>query len=515
MSVTSLTVSARSISNEVKLVIWDLDDTFWKGTLSEEPVEAIADNIELVKLLTDRAIICSICSKNERAAVEAELRKMGVWDAFVLPSISFQAKGRSIPDIVEALQLRPVNVVFIDDNPTVLAEVAFTCPGIQRLDAPSALRAQLDSPFLRGNPGAGARRLAQYQMLAAKHEERQAHGAHDEAFLRQSGIRIEIDYAVEPHIDRIIELINRSNQLNYTKVRIKDEAERKAFIESLTKFGVKPGVVRVWDKYGDYGIVGFFMTLATLREYRLEHFVFSCRLMNMGVEQYVYEYLNRPAIDIAHAVANGLDAYPVVDWIETGLSADVVASLRDFRLVVIGGCDMLQLSTYCSSTSTEFTNREFRGIIKRLDDPFLIIDDPEAVRNSPLREHVPAFTHAEMLELNRAVGEADAVVASFYRMMEINYFRGRDGLIVRFDEDAVKQILASDQALWFVRSYAYVEFSHEERQALIQRSLQRLCDLSPDGCKVIALLENTRKLENYPGETHLRSPERRARLYGQ
>ena len=51
--------------SKIKLVIWDLDDTFWKGTLSEGPIVSIAENIQLVRDLTDRGIVNSICSKND------------------------------------------------------------------------------------------------------------------------------------------------------------------------------------------------------------------------------------------------------------------------------------------------------------------------------------------------------------------------------------------------------------------------------------------------------------------
>jgi catechol 2,3-dioxygenase-like lactoylglutathione lyase family enzyme len=150
------------------------------------------------------------------------------------------------------------------------------------------------------------RRPAQYKDLAVRHEQSQSSGLSNEDFLRQSDIRIEIDYGVEPHLDRVIELVNRSNQLNYTKVRIESEHDGEKFLADLKEFEYNAGIVRLWDKYADYGIVGSFMTLATLREYRLVHFVFSCRIMNIGVEQYLYEYLNRPAIDIAGPVATGV-----------------------------------------------------------------------------------------------------------------------------------------------------------------------------------------------------------------
>ena len=492
------------LRDAVKLVVWDLDDTFWKGTFSEEAVTPVGENSELVKCLAARGIVSSICSKNDRESARNELQKLGVWDYFVLPSISFQSKGGSIAALIEALQLRPANVVFIDDNPSVLAEAAFTCPGLVCLESPSQLAAQLESEHLRGSADPELTRLAQYQLLADRHDQLQRSGLNNVDFLRQSAIRIEIDYSVEPHLDRVIELVNRANQLNYTKVRIETEQARQTFLADLKAFGFNAGIVRLWDQYADYGIVGFFMTLATLREFKLVHFVFSCRVMNMGVEQYVYDYLNRPSIHIADPVANPIINYPSVDWISTGSRGEIVNRLKESKLVLIGGCDMLQLSTYCSMDSVEFTNRDVRGLMKRLDDPFFILDDPERVRQSTLRPLIPAFNADEMIELQTAVRAADAVVVSFCRMMEFNYFRGRDGLTVRLDEDAVKAILASEQALWFVRNFNFEEFSHEQRQDLVRRSLERLAGMAKPGAKIIVLLENVRKLENNPNERYLR-----------
>jgi len=495
---------APALANAVKLVIWDLDDTFWTGTLSEGGVTPIAENIELVRRLAARGIISSICSKNDYALVENQLRGMGVWDDFVLPLVSFQSKGASIARLIEALQLRADNVVFIDDNPTVLAEAAFNCPGLMCVDSPGRLIAQLSAPQLRGSPDSELTRLAQYRLIAQKFNARMSAQSDNLEFLRQSEIHVEIDYDVEPHLERVIELVNRSNQLNYTKKRIETDADRASFLESLRAFGFNAGIVKVWDRYGDYGIVGFFMTLATLREYRLEHFVFSCRIMNMGVEQYVYDYLKGPEIDIAPPVANPIRSHARVDWIRDGMGHHDIVRLRQHKFVLIGGCDMLQLSTYCSSRSVEFTNRDERGLIKRLDDPFLILDDPDQVRRSELRPHIPAFNADDMLALRDAVRTADAVVLSLYRMMEINYFRGHDGLVVRFDEDAVRDILRSDQALWFVRNFTFVPYAHEERNDLIRRCLDRLSQMIKPGCKLIVLLENTRKLENNQNEKYLR-----------
>ncbi len=490
----------------VKLVIWDLDDTFWSGTLLEGSIRPIAENVDLVKALAARGIISSIASKNDRDAVAKTMRLLGVWDYFVAPAISFQSKGGQIAALIAALQLRPANVVFIDDNPSVLAEAGFTCPGLICLDSPAKLAAAMDEPALRGSDDAGLTRLTQYRQLAERLDLKRATDASDETFLRQSGICVEIDYAVEPQLDRVIELINRSNQLNYTKRRVETDEAQAELRENLHKFGFNAGIVRVSDKYGDYGIVGFFLTLATLRGYELQHFVFSCRIMNMGIEQYVFDYLNRPEINVVAPVANPIASFPVVDWITEGAAQAAVSTLRNSRLVLIGGCDMLQLSTYCSMQSVEFTNRDEKGLIKRLDDPFFLLEtDIEKVRRSRIRPLIPAFNADDMLELGAALESADALVVSFYRMMEINYFRGSDDLMIRLDEDAVTAILRSERALWFIRNFSFVQLSHQERNDLVRRSLWRLAERTPPGCKIVVLLENLRKQENNPNAVHLRT----------
>ncbi|MBS1955560.1 MAG: hypothetical protein JST89_15365 [Cyanobacteria bacterium SZAS-4] len=488
------------LSAQVKLVIWDLDDTFWRGTLSEEAIVPIKENVELVKTLAGRGIISSVCSKNDPALVEQQLRQLAIWDYFVLPSISFQPKGNAILNIIEALQLRPENVVFIDDNPSVLAEAQFNCPKLVCLSSPTFLVEQVDCAALKGNADPELTRLEQYKVIAKKFESRQSSSISDETFLRQSEIRISIDYDIDASLDRIIELVNRSNQLNYTKIRIETEKEREEFFHDLNAFGFNAGIVRVWDKYGDYGIVGFFMTLATLNRYELKHFVFSCRVMNMGIEQYVYAFLNRPDIRIIEPVANPIETFANIDWITVSMKEEAIGRLRDRKITLIGGCDMLQLSTYCSCQSTEFTNREQHGIMKRLDDPFFILGDAKLFAESELRPHIPAANEEDVLQLRDALSTTDAVIVSFYRMMESNYFKGNDGLTFRIDEDALRALLASDLGIWFVHNFTFVEYSHVHLNNLISMSFDRLASSTKASAKIVVLLEDTRKLDDNPEE---------------
>src|SRR6185312_6874977 len=118
------------IPNDVKLVIWDLDDTFWQGTLSEGPISAITRNHDMVVELSKRGIINSICSKNDYEAVKATLSEYSLWDYFVFPHVQFSPKGKAIADILERAGLRPQNTLFVDDNYMNLEEAKFFNPEI-------------------------------------------------------------------------------------------------------------------------------------------------------------------------------------------------------------------------------------------------------------------------------------------------------------------------------------------------------------------------------------------------
>ena len=267
----------------VKLIIWDMDETFWKGTLSDGEVSPIADNIKLVKNLTDRGIVNSICSKNNFDKVRDVLSSeifLNVWDFFVFPSIDWTAKGHRVDAIIRNMNLRPVNCLFVDDNLNNLNEARFINPDLQ-IATPEELQRimETDAPVFKGKDDSCHSRLNQYKILI------------------QSGIKVEMIEKDLP-LERIHEMIHRNNQLNFTKDRISPDEVKAVFTDPA----VRSGVVHVADKYGDHGIVGCY----AVKDNRLLQFVFSCRILGMGVEQYVYQELGWPDITVVGEVASKL-----------------------------------------------------------------------------------------------------------------------------------------------------------------------------------------------------------------
>lgn len=410
--------SFETLKSQVKLVIWDLDETFWAGTLSEEGIRPIDAHVQMIRTLVDRGIMCSICSKNDFTQAKAAVEALGIWDLFVFPHIAWSPKGQAIAQMIDEMGLRDENVLFLDDNHLNLEEAVFFSPGLMVLDASKGgLTGLLDLPQLKGKDDKSHSRLAQYQVMEQKKDERENSGLSNAEFLRQSQIKIKIITDVENHMDRVLEILNRTNQLNFTKIRANSAEERAALEELLSVSGMHAGLIQVQDRYGDYGVVGFFCVRTKFSGTTVHHFAFSCRTLNMGVEQWVWQHLNRPEFDVVGPVASKLTDHGEVDWITEVTDFETGANqLEERRLCLVGGCDLLQVSFYCGTNRDEFVNKpDENGMLVRHDDiGFILNPRDKSLRHSYALRHLVGQSLDDMLAFDASVKQADLVLLSLY-----------------------------------------------------------------------------------------------------
>ena len=271
---------------KVKLIIWDLDDTLWEGTLAEGDTLHLSEfRAEVIRSLNTHGVVNAICSKNNFEMAQERLNQLGLWDEFVFPKISFSPKGPIVKQILEEMHLRAENTIFIDDNNMNLREVEHYVPGITTLDALGDDTDSILQKILNDNIHVNKSRVNEYRILEEKVENSTDFSDNDE-FLASCHIRISRVFGVHnlPHASRIEELINRTNQLNFTMNRVEPgsiavEIADNALNESWGIFA--------WDDYGDYGLIGF----AMVQNKELIHFLFSCRTMNMGIEGHLMHML--------------------------------------------------------------------------------------------------------------------------------------------------------------------------------------------------------------------------------
>ncbi len=388
----SLDSSAASPPEPVRLVIWDLDETLWKGALAEGAVQQIPENQAVVKELARRGIVSAICSRNDFESVKSALSAEELWEYFVFPSINWEAKGPRIQSLIERSQLRPPTVLFVDDNPSNLEEARQFSPGIQTADA-ARIPELLADPRLAGKPDPELNRLKHYQSL----EQRQADAAIAtggvEAFLRQSDIRVSICYDLVDKLDRVVEIINRTNQLNFTKKRIPEDAAaaRAQLAELLSQHDVQAGLLHVVDRYGDHGDAGFY---AVRNGTELLHYCFSCRILGMGIETWLYRRLGRPRLNVLGEVRTDPRAdQRVIDWIRLSETNDGATSTRAGRrfdwVAARGGCDLQALSHYFRVGSAEVIG-EFnvgrRGFDARIDHSVFLRHALEGLNPDAIQE---------------------------------------------------------------------------------------------------------------------------------
>ncbi|MGI4886761.1 MAG: hypothetical protein ACRYFR_17530 [Janthinobacterium lividum] len=405
------------MAEPVKLLIWDLDDTFWRGTLSEGPVAPIAENLALVRATAARGLVHTVVSKNDPAAAEAELTALGIRDLFVFLRIGWQPKGPIIKELLEAMQLRAPNALFLDDNPVNLREAAFYNPGLQTAD-PADLPALAGALAASGKPDPAFSRLKQYQLLERQQQARAQYEGDNLAFLRAAGVQIEFREgpAVVPDLARIEELINRSNQLNFTKQRVTSEALAASFADPARRWGT----VRVRDQFGDYGLVGAFCL--NLAENRLEQLVFSCRILHLGVEQFTYAWLDFPRLTVQGEVATVLNITEEPDWITVTHEAPAAppapaAGAPKLRVFLKGGCDLGQLTPFLQAfdldVKEEFNFLNENQITAHLEHTVLLCQTRElpAAEQQRLAQRLP-FLGAEAYATGLWAANYDVLVFS-------------------------------------------------------------------------------------------------------
>jgi len=467
------------LENTVKLVIWDLDETFWRGALAEEGMTPIPRNVEIVRELSRRGIVNSICSKNDFEQAKARLIELDVWDQFVFPAIDFKPKGKAIAELIEVAALRPENVLFLDDNPSNREEAKFFNPGLIAADPAELLDGLLEDPQLAGKPDPDLTRLKQYRLLERKASDKAASVRSNEEFLKSCNIRVVVDPNVEANFPRVLELINRTNQLNYTKVRIHGEQQENALREMLNSFSYHAGCVFVTDSYGDYGLVGFFLMQRRAGINKLIHFVFSCRTMHMGVEQYVYEMLGHPAVDVVAPTSYGLYPHAKVNWIVSETEApQKTQKPKSHKLVLVGGCDLLQLATYCSSDRLEFVNREQDMGKARFEDPEFIMGNREAIKNSEGLRILPSWTHEDCVSFDLGVARADLILLSMWPAMNGDIYCIDKSVRVRLSEKQIIQFGGKKRKL-FRENFEKLALTEDERLQEILRAFDAVAAKAP------------------------------------
>jgi FkbH-like protein len=272
---------AKPVRGRVKCLVWDLDNTLWQGILSEGDDVCPRSGVETaLRQLDQRGILLSIASKNDAEPAMAKLEALGLADYFLYPQIHWGVKSRSIARIAEALNIGIDAIAFIDDQPFERDEVSSIHPDVLCLDA-DEVHALLERPELQPRfiTDESRRRRQMYRSDQQRNELEQDFDGPRESFLASLGLVFSIAPADVSDLQRLEELVARTNQLNTTG-RIYSYAELDAFRESPRHELL---VASLDDRYGEYGKIGLALLEKSDGDWTIRAFLMSCRVMSRGV----------------------------------------------------------------------------------------------------------------------------------------------------------------------------------------------------------------------------------------
>ena len=282
----------------VKCIVWDLDNTLWSGILVEDGPKKLTLKpgiAEIVSGLDRRGILHSIASKNDFDEAMAVLRHHHLDDYFLHPQISWAPKSEALKAIAQRLNIGIDTLMLVDDSDFELAEVQTACPTVMVLRADRYMEIP-DLPACNvPETEEGASRRKMYQQEAVR-ESASANFAGDYfAFLRDCKIEMEIERLSAANLQRVHELTQRTNQMNFSGSRY----ERKLLEEIAATKHLDTFVLACRDRFGSYGIVGF--SIVDTREPRMTDLMFSCRIQAKRVEHAFLTYLLKKYLPVTHS----------------------------------------------------------------------------------------------------------------------------------------------------------------------------------------------------------------------
>jgi len=266
---------------KIKCVVWDLDNTLWDGVLVEDGAEKLALKpgiAAVVQELDQRGILLSIASKNNLEDVLQALKKFNLEEYFLCPQVSWRPKSQGIAAIAQQLNIGIDAMLFIDDSQFELGEVKAACPELKVLDALDYLTLPQRGDCQVPVTAESRERRKLYQVEANRQTVAQSFSDDYMAFLRHCEIRLTFRPMTEDNLERVHELTQRTNQMNFSGNRY----DREVLRNLLSVPYIDTFVLSCEDRFGSYGVIGF--SILDRREPRMTDLMFSCRIQSKRVE---------------------------------------------------------------------------------------------------------------------------------------------------------------------------------------------------------------------------------------
>lgn len=284
-----------------KCIVLDLDNTIWGGVVGDDGIEGLkigegdaeseafkAFQTYLLRL-KERGILLAVSSKNEEANALAPFEQLSEMVLKRQDFVSFKAgwgpKSEALQEIAGELNIGLDALVFVDDNPAERELVRQLLPQVKVVELSGD---PADYPALLDRSGwlemvkiteEDRRRTDQYRENLERSALQELHSDYD-SYLTSLNQRATIREFEFEHLDRITQLINKTNQFNLTTLRMS-----RSEVEALMNHpDVLTAYVRLVDRFGDNGLISAFSGHVEDDSLHIDLWLMSCRVFKRGVE---------------------------------------------------------------------------------------------------------------------------------------------------------------------------------------------------------------------------------------
>lgn len=274
---------------KIKCIIWDLDNTLWNGTLLEDKtVQPFQHIVNCIRTLDERGILHSIASRNNYDDAMECLRRFNLDEYFLHPQIYWGDKSKAVGEIIKKINISADTVAFVDDQPFELDEVKMVYPDVLCIPASDALSMLKDKRFIPQYITEDSKmRRHMYRADILREESAAQFMGTREEFLCTLNMEITISFAQDNDLERLVELTERTNQLNTTGYTY----SYKQLSELSSSLDYKLLVVELRDKYGTSGKIGLALIKIEPHGWMIELLIMSCRVLSRGIGTILIDFI--------------------------------------------------------------------------------------------------------------------------------------------------------------------------------------------------------------------------------
>jgi FkbH-like protein len=295
-----------------KCLVLDLDNTLWGGIIGDDglagivlgngsPVgEAYLDVQRYALALRERGVVLAVSSKNDDHVAHSAFRlhpEMLLREEHIAVfQANWQDKATNLRVIADVLNIGVDSLVLLDDNPAERAQVREALPDVCVPELPDdpAFYAEtlLAAGYFEaiGFTAEDRHRADQYQANAVR-AELLTTATDLESYLRSLQMRAICGPFDRLGRARITQLINKTNQFNLTARRY-TESEVSSFEASPHCMTLQ---IRLIDRFGDNGVIAVVICISDGRDWIIDTWLMSCRVLNRRVDHATLNYIVRSA----------------------------------------------------------------------------------------------------------------------------------------------------------------------------------------------------------------------------